>query len=76
MKFERPTWKAMGEKWPSKFVARSEMAHFTGGLVTPSTMARLDAQGKGPKYAYRIGGKLGYGVDELVMWLEARTIVQ
>ena len=74
--FERPTWKGMAEKWPSQFVARSEIDRFTGGLISPSTMASMDAQGKGPKYSYRIGRKIAYSVNELANWLEARTVRQ
>ncbi len=63
------------DKWPSTFVARSEVKNFSGGALTEGYLANLDSQGKGPKGRVRCGRKILYPVNELVEWLEARSEV-
>ena len=52
------TFKTLAEKWPSAFVARQEVAHFSGGIINCKTIANLDCQGKGPAGRVRIGRKI------------------
>ena len=63
------------EKWPSAFVARPEIARFTGGLIQAGTLANLDAKGLGPEGKIRVGRKVAYEVHALVKWLEGRNQV-
>jgi hypothetical protein len=64
---------ALAKKWPSTFVARASFKEFSGGLVSPKTLANLDAQGEGP--AVRIpdsGGKVAYTLDSAIEFLRSR----
>jgi hypothetical protein len=60
----------MGKKWPSSIVSRQQIREFTGGMLSPGTLANLDCQGIGPDGRIRIGKKVGYIVDRLIPWLE------
>lgn len=53
-------------------VAREKIGDYLGGVYTPKYMARLDAEGKGPK-RLRIGRKIAYRSEDLVEWLEANA---
>lgn len=56
--------------WPSDLVARKKVGAFTGGIISPSTIANLDAIGKGPKGRTTVGQrKVFYPKDLLVEWL-------
>ncbi len=67
------SFSSLAEKWPSTFVSRSEVGRFTGGIVSPKTMANLDSQHIGPECALRFGKKIAYPVDSLIAWLEKRA---
>lgn len=62
----------LGEKWPSSFVARSEIAKFSGGLLAPGTAANNDSLGTGIPGSFRISKKIAYPVDSAIDWLIAR----
>lgn len=66
--------KSLADKWPSAFVARTEIRQFSGGLVNEKYLANLDSQGAGPPGRIRCGRKVGYPVNELVEWLERRAV--
>ena len=66
MKFD---YQLLSEKWKSPIVARSAIGIFTGGLISPRTIANRDSQGIGPAGKYRCGGKVFYTVDSLISWL-------
>ena len=68
-------FKDMAEKWPSAWVARTEVENFTGGLMTEKYQANLDSAGKGPAGRVRCGRKVVYPVAEFVAWLEGRSAV-
>ena len=74
-KIPQPTFSSLAEHWPSTFVARNEVRAFTGGIIDPKYLANLDSQGRGPAGRIRCGGKIAYPVDELVTWLEERSVV-
>ena len=63
------------DKWPSSFVARSQISKFTGGLLAPGTCANADSAGTGIKGAFRVGRQIAYPcaavTDYLVSRLEA-----
>lgn len=65
---------AMKTKWPSAFVARKDVGDFTGGLISPGTVANADSRNEGPEGAIRIGRNVGYGVDEFLAWLAKRVV--
>lgn len=63
----------LAARWPSSLVAREKIAEFTGGILTPKTLANLDATGEGPKGRITVGRKVAYPVDLLIDWLETRS---
>ena len=63
----------MENEWPSKLVARSEIARFTGGAFKSGTLANLDSKGEGPSGRFRLGKKIVYPKTELVQWLKGRS---
>jgi hypothetical protein len=65
-------FKSMKKKWASSIVAREEIKTFTGGAISEKYMANLDSQHQGPK-RFRIGHKVCYPVDSLILWLEKRS---
>lgn len=62
----------LGRAWPSPIVSRTEISKFSGGLLTPRTMANLDSLNEGPPRG-RCGRKIFYPIDSLVIWLECRA---
>lgn len=66
-------FRGMKEKWPSLVVARTSIMEFSGGSLQEKYLANLDSRGEGPRGRFRIGRKIVYPVDELIMWLEERS---
>ena len=66
------SFKSLGEKWPSAFVARTQVSNFSGGLVNEKTLANMDSLGDGP-VRVRVGRKIAYPVDSFIIWLESRA---
>ena len=64
-------FKRLKEKWPSQVVARSDVRNFTGGIVSPKSLANAESLGTGPR-SHRYGKKAFYDVDDLIEWLQAR----
>lgn len=62
----------LAQAWASPIVARTEVQKFSGGLLSPRTLANLDSLGEGPPRG-RCGRKVFYPVDTLVAWLERRA---
>jgi hypothetical protein len=60
----------LGKKWKSSIVARQQIREFTGGMLSPGTLANLDCKGLGPEGRIKIGKQVGYVVDQLIPWLE------
>jgi len=65
----------MASKWPSSFVARTEVKRFSGGIISEKYLANLDCLGKGPAGRIRTGRKISYPVASFIEWLEARSEV-
>jgi hypothetical protein len=61
------------EKWPSPYVARSEVERFSGGILKSRTLANLDSQGKGPKGRFRVGKKVAYPALSVVEHMQERS---
>ena len=68
-----PSFHDMADRWPSAWVARTEVEHFTGGIVSEKYLANLDSLGKGPEGRVRVGRKIAYPVLSLIKWLESRS---
>lgn len=66
------TIRQAANKWPSPFVARSEISRFSGGLVAPGTAANHDSAGTGIAGAFRVGRQVAYPVDSAIEWLIAK----
>jgi hypothetical protein len=60
------------DKWPSAVVARQQFFEFSGGLVSPGTLANADCAGEGPDESFNVGRNRGYSVDSAIRWLEKR----
>ena len=67
------TFERLKDKWPSEFVARSEIFAFTGGALRPGTMANADCDGVGPKDSFMLGRKVVYPVTSLIEWLRGKA---
>lgn len=65
--------KVLADKWPSGIVARSAIREFTGGTISPGTMANLDSDNQGPEGGFYLGRQKVYPVDSLIAWLESRA---
>ncbi len=64
---------SLKNKWPSSIVARTDVGEFTGGMISPGTVANADCLGEGPEGAIRIGRNVGYPVDSFLSWLSKRV---
>ena len=72
---ENSLFQGLAERWPSAWVSRTEIEHFTGGIIKEKYLANLDSAGKGPAGRVRSGRKICYPVKNLVAWLESRSQV-
>ena len=63
----------MAARWPSSVVARAEAKQFTGGGISPKTLANADSKGNGPAGRFFIGRRVCYPVASLVDWLRQNT---
>lgn len=69
----KPDLSTLATRWPSSHVAREKVGEFTGGIITPKTLANLDSIGAGPEGRITVGRKVAYSVAEFITWLESRT---
>ena len=53
-------------------IGRSEVDRFLPGLIKPQTLAHADSAGLGPEVAWKVGRKVAYRTDSLVLWLVGR----
>lgn len=51
------------------FIARQEIHWFLGGIIERNTLAKADSDGRGPRGAVRISGRVVYPTAELLDWL-------
>jgi hypothetical protein len=63
----------LAKAWNSPYVARKQVAKFSGGILHPRTMANLDSLGQGPRGRIRMGRAIAYPTSELVAWMQERT---
>ncbi len=50
-------------------IARKDIEHYLGGLISRGYLANLDCQGKGP-VAIKSGRRVAYLREDLIAWLE------
>ena len=72
---QKPDLKGLADRWPSAWVARTEVDRFTGGIMSEKYLANLDSQSKGPAGRVRVGRKIAYPVTEFIKWLESRSAI-
>jgi len=53
-------------------IGRSEVDRYLPGLIKPQTLAHADSAGFGPEVAWKVGRKVAYRTDSLVLWLIGR----
>lgn len=70
---QKPDLKGLAERWPSAWVARTEVDRFTGGVMSEKYLANLDSRGLGPKGRIRVGRKIAYPINALIEWLAGRS---
>ena len=63
-------FECLKEKWKSNIVLRSQLSKFSGGILNPSTMAKLDCKGQGIGKVVKQGQKVAYEIDDVINWLE------
>lgn len=62
------------EAWSSPYVARSQVEKFSGGIISPKTLANADSLGIGPKTKFCFGKrKVFYLASELAEWIFSRV---
>jgi hypothetical protein len=59
----------MAAHWQSSVIARAEIGKFSGGGISPKTLANRDSEGTGPEGRFIIGRRVVYPVASLVTWL-------
>lgn len=68
---ERAFIQYMSDRLPP-VIGRSQVERFLPGLIKPQTLAQADSAGLGPEVAWRVGRKVAYRTDSLLLWLVGR----
>jgi hypothetical protein len=55
-------------------IAREAVAYFTGGVVSPKTLANDDSLGQGPLVRQKIAGKVAYPTVFFLAYLERQGV--
>lgn len=58
--------------WPP-VISRDRVAEYTGGLISPKSLANLDSLGKGPFRRVKLGRRVGYPARDFAEWFLARA---
>lgn len=53
-------------------IGRAEVDRYLPGLVKPQTLAQADSAGLGPEIAWKVGRKVAYRTDSLILWIVGR----
>lgn len=54
-------------------IARSEVDRFLGGIISPYTIKNADLAGNGPEIAWKVGKKVAYKTESLLLWIAERS---
>jgi hypothetical protein len=71
---KKPDLSHLKHAWPSGIVARKEFSRFSGGAISPGTLANADSRGEGIEGAFVLGRQVCYPVDNAISWLEDRML--
>ena len=63
-------FESLRNKWKSNIVLRTQLSKFSGGILSSSTMAKLDCKGQGIGKTIRQCQKVAYQIDDVINWLE------
>jgi len=63
----------MADRWPTPVVARKAIREFSGGVLSPKTMANEDCNGTGPEGRFLLMNQVCYPVANLIEWLKSRS---
>lgn len=63
----------MAARWPSPVVCRKSIKEFSGGVLSPKTMANEDSKGTGPEGRFLLMNQTAYPVESLIAWLKSRA---
>ena len=63
----------LGKNLPP-MISRDHVEKLLGGVISSKTLANLDSLGEGPK-RMRVGRKVVYLTEDLLDWLESRTVI-
>lgn len=55
--------------WGSPIVARRQAGRFSGGSISPRTLANLDCRGLGPEGRFMVGKNVVYPTESLARWI-------
>lgn len=62
--------KALMDAWQAPYVARHEAYLFSGGIVSPKSLANADSEKRGPEGAFRFGKRrVAYPTEALAKWI-------
>ncbi len=50
-------------------IARAHVDKYLGGMISPYTIKNADLAGTGPAVAWKVGNKVAYKTESLVLWL-------
>ena len=59
------------DKLPPVFT-RKTVCECMGGMLTPKTLANIDASGEGPTIRFTFGNRIGYEKENFMEWIQNR----
>jgi hypothetical protein len=66
--------KMMVEGWSAPIVARTETRDFTGGGLSPRSVANLESAGEQIRGRFLIGRKICYPTENFARWIADRLL--
>ena len=63
----------MADRWPSNIVARKEIGNFSGGILSPKTLANMDSKGEGPEGRFIICNQTAYPIQKIIKFMKDRV---
>jgi len=59
--------------WPATVIGRKVIREFSGGILSPKTLANEDSKGTGPAGRFLLCGQTCYTKDAMGAWLKSRA---
>jgi hypothetical protein len=63
----------MAANWGSNIVARKEIGRFSGGILSPKTLANMDSKGEGPEGRFIICNQTAYPIQKIIKFMKDRV---